>query len=339
MKIAIAGGLGFIGASATAKALKNGHDVDILTNTLFESLHYEENSKLKIHVRSQSQGQHAWGESLRTSDAVIIATGGGGPSRAMSDPTQEATVNLLPVLRLIHECVEKRVKRIVLISSAGTVYGDTDIRQAEEHWSLNPSGLYGATKAALEMYSMAICSKSLSKLLIVRLSNPYGPLQFPGQGQGLIANAIEAVETNNTFQIWGDGKETRDYIYIEDVAKALVKLSLSNLEGTLNISSGKSTSTTEVLMLIGKLTKQEIISEKVIQSLDLPKAISISNSKVLGLTDWRPGTSLESGIDATLRWMRDSYAQAKMPTDVISPSQLRWQFLRETALQAANRNS
>lgn len=308
MKLAIAGGLGFIGSSVAALAMKSGYKTTILTRSSIGSTILK-HPRLEIFGANNLTETEKWRRALRESDAVICAIGNGGPSKAHLDAPNEIIENLPPSARVIQECARAGVRKIILISSAGTVYGETKDTPAREDWPLNPAGLYGATKASLEMYTKAICTHAKVRHLIIRLTNPYGPWQIPGQGQGLIANAINSAQTNVRFQIWGSGHETRDYIFISDVAEAIVRLCKSNTEGVVNLSAGQSVSTIQILETLEHKLSRRIEREETKAAFSLPKNIAVSNSRICQELQWIPAISLEQGIETTLRWHRDVYSK------------------------------
>lgn len=308
MKIAIAGGLGFIGSAVTRRALCAGHDVAILTRS--NSLnHIKIHSRLNVLSAHDPGQKQEWLSIVSASDAVICAIGGGGPSKAMQEPQEEVSLNLVPAVRILHECVSSNAKKFILISSAGTVYGETPFDPATEDYRLNPAGLYGATKASQEMYTKAICAKSQVKALIVRLSNPYGPWQLPGYGQGLVANALRALSSQSVFKVWGTGDEKRDYIYIDDAADALVRLCEPEFEGTYNVSSGSSVSTMDILDLLEQLTGKKIKKEQEQIAFMLPGRVAICNNKIIRHTGWSPAISLREGLLSTIEWHYKKYSR------------------------------
>lgn len=308
MRIAIAGGLGFIGSAIAGKAIQRGFHVTILTRRAIMSeqpLH----PRLKILTCTIPSHLNEWKSDLEESEALIAAIGSGAPSKACYEPHEEIAKNLIPLTSLIQECLMHKPNKLVLISSAGTVYGETLKEPAHEKCALNPVGLYGATKASQEIYTLAICARANLRLVIARLSNPYGPWQLPGGGQGLIANAINTIEEGKCFQIWGTGQETRDYIYIDDAADALLRLSTSTHKGVFNVASESTFSTTQIIKIIEDVSGKTIARSQRDPEFPLPAHIAIGNTKLRQELGWIPRVTIWDGIDKAITWYRHIYKE------------------------------
>lgn len=308
MRIAIAGGLGFTGSSIAIQALKAGYEVAALTRS-HPGMNHVTHPRFRIFSLYIPSELAEWRTAIKESDAVILAIGEGGPSKALTNAQEEISHNLIPTIRLVEECLECSAKKIVLLSSAGTVYGEVVRTPATEESALNPVGLYGATKAAQEMYSLAMCAKSQTRVVIARLSNPYGPWQLPGRGQGLISNAIHAAETSGQFNIWGTGDETRDYIYIDDASQAILDICAAPAEGIINICTSLSTSTNQILSILEEATGKSMLLSRSNPEFPLPSRLSLCNLKLRKTLEWDPKVRLPEGICKTIEWHREVYSQ------------------------------
>lgn len=160
--------------------------------------------------------------------------------------------NVIPTLKLLDAMVEQKIKRIIFISSAGTVYGDINY-YAKEDDPLNPICSYGVQKVIIENYLRIYKIYHDISPIVARVSNPYGTGQDVNKRQGVIPIFINKIISGQPIELWGDGSVARDYIHIDEVIDALQKL--EDYRGdydVFNIASGESHSLLEIIRIIEK---------------------------------------------------------------------------------------
>ncbi|HCY06100.1 MAG TPA: hypothetical protein DHS57_02080 [Erysipelotrichaceae bacterium] len=195
---------------------------------------------------------------------------------------------------------EKNIKRYIMLSSGGTIYGDSYKPISETH-KLNPKSVYARSKYILE----EMIKESGLNYLILRPTNPYGGIFEPGKTQGVISILIRKSLLEETFNLWIEEESVRDYIYITDFVNAineLIKHEVNN--DVFNISSGEGKSLKEVIKTVEKITNKKI--DILNTNIDIPKihSIVLSNKKLIEKTDYKPKISFNQGVKKEVERIR-----------------------------------
>jgi UDP-glucose 4-epimerase len=198
-------------------------------------------------------------------DAVLHLVSTTLPKGSNEDPVYDVNTNVISTIQMLNTMVKTEVKRLIFISSGGTVYGVPHAIPIPEDHPTNPGVSYGITKLMIEKYLYLYNRLHGLEPIILRAANPYGERQRAGAGQGAVAAFIRRALAGEPIEIWGDGSVARDYIYISDVARAFaLALQYRGTKMIFNISSGVGTSLTD---LVGAI---ETIIEKPLQVRHLP---------------------------------------------------------------------
>jgi UDP-glucose 4-epimerase len=219
------------------------------------------------------------------------------PASSNADPYYDAQGNILGTINLLEACVEARVKRVIFISSGGTIYGVTGSAPVTEEHPTDPISAYGIGKLAIEKYLHLYHHMHGLDYCILRVANPYGAGQKGANGQGVIGAFLHRIASGEPIEIWGDGKVVRDYIYIDDVVSALI--AAGNYQGRqklFNIGSGQGHSVNEIIDTIEtRLGVTVTKNYKPGRAVDVPvNVLDITRAtKELG---WSPKVNLEAGI-------------------------------------------
>lgn len=217
------------------------------------------------------------------------------PGNSNRDPVNDVGSNLVATLRLLDLMRAAGVRRIVYASSGGTVYGNPATLPVPETHALNPICSYGIVKAAVEHYLGLYSTLHGLTANVLRISNPYGMHQTRIGAQGVIATFANRLIRDDPIEIWGDGSVVRDYIYVPDVARALVKAGGRSKSGTFNIGSGAGHSVREVLEVLQRtLGRSGKVCFQQHRECDVDRTyLDIGHARSeLG---WEPEYSLESG--------------------------------------------
>jgi UDP-glucose 4-epimerase len=211
---------------------------------------------------------------------------------------------------MLNTMVAKNVRKIIFISSGGTVYGIPKYLPIDEQHPTDPLVSYGITKLTIEKYLQMYESLHGIKAVTLRVANPYGERQRIETAQGAVGVFLHHALKNRPIEIWGDGSVRRDYIYISDVAEAFLKA--VNYEGSnsvFNISSGQGTSLNELIALLenvlGKTIDRRYLATR---PFDVPVSI-LNNQLAQDQLQWTPSTSLSDGISRTVAWMEKELAK------------------------------
>lgn len=227
------------------------------------------------------------------------------PKSSNADPVFDVESNVLGTVRLLTHAVKSGLKKIIFVSSGGTVYGvPTQVPILETH-SNNPVCSYGITKLAIEKYLGLFHELHGLDYTVLRLANPFGERQRTHASQGAVAVFLGKVLRGELVEIWGDGSVVRDYIHIADVVDALlISLERTSVEHVFNIGAGRGKSLNEVLDTIEKVTGR-VANRRYLpgRAFDVPVSVlSVERAKqVLG---WVPTVDFEHGLRRFSNWIR-----------------------------------
>lgn len=301
MRVALLGGGGFIGTNlaltlAGKVAELRGFGRHRIFPAAWQGLPWTDGEIGSAEVRQVIAG----------SDTVIHLAGTSTPGTADRRIADDAEVNVIDTLKLLDQCAELGVRRVLFISSGGTVYGVPQQLPTPEQAATDPITAYGVAKLAIEKYLKVYRQQRGLDYRILRVANPFGPYQTTRKAQGLVAAVIASALHNKPLQIWGDGRVVRDYIHVSDVVDAVVKVLGHQGESRIfNIGSGKGHDLLEVVRAVELLTQRKLRLDFLpARPVDVPISIldSALAARELG---WHCAMSFESGLAQTLRWARN----------------------------------
>lgn len=239
-------------------------------------------------------------------DVVYHLVNSSTPASANADMMADLRENVEGTLRLLEACRLGGVRRVVFVSSGGTVYGVPKVIPTPESAPTDPITAYGISKLAIEKY-LALYERMYGlEYRVLRVANPYGPFQIARKGQGVISAFIESALKGRAIDVWGDGSIIRDYVFIDDVVDALLLAATHDGHGRIfNIGSGEGRSLKRVLASVAKFTESDVeIRFGAARSVDVPVSV-LDNSFAARNLGWRPATSFDDGIVATIAWMNE----------------------------------
>ena len=237
-------------------------------------------------------------------DIVLHSLSASVPSSSV-DNIFDLKFNVIPTITLLNVMKAHDVKNIVFISSGGAVYGDNTVKGDghSEDDVLFPKSAYGVSKLIIEKYLYLYSTLYDFKVLITRLSNPYGPYHY-SQKQGVINVALEKARRGETIEIWGDGNGAKDYIYITDFCKILFLLLKQDIDKycVLNIGSGILLTVNDIVESIKNNYCHDFTWEyKQVNDLDV-KSFTLDLSKLKKLIPGFKYTSFDEGLSLTSMW-------------------------------------
>ena len=239
-------------------------------------------------------------------DEVIDLAYSTVPKTSFDDPVHDVLANLPSTVTLIKVASEFNLRRFILVSSGGTVYGNAAYLPIDEFHLTNPVSPYGITKLAVEKYALMFHHLSSLPVIIVRPGNPYGPNQLGNLGQGYIATAIFALLNDMQVKIFGERGTVRDYIFIDDLAEGLVAaLNHGKVGGVYNIGTGIGLDNRNVLDTIVKVSKNSLHAINLVIEPERPFDVAanvLSSAKLTYSSGWKPQISIEVGIEKTWSW-------------------------------------
>ncbi|MFR0692315.1 NAD-dependent epimerase/dehydratase family protein [Enterobacterales bacterium AE_CKDN230030158-1A_HGKHYDSX7] len=307
MKIAIFGGGGFIGSAIADRLLKDGHQLKI-----FERPRVPPYREFTVHeqvewVTGDLMSTHDVAEVLDGVDTVLHLVSTTLPKSSNDDPIYDVQTNLIATLQMLNLMVSKGIRKIVFISSGGTVYGPPTYLPIDELHPTEPQVSYGITKLMIEKYLLMYQHLHGIKANILRVTNPYGERQRVETAQGAVGVFLSKALKDQPIDIWGDGSVTRDYIHVSDVAEAFAKATTyDGPESVFNISSGNGTSLNELVASLEKVIGKDIQRNYLPgRPFDVPTSV-LCNERAARELQWKPVVDLESGLRRTLDWLEQA---------------------------------
>ena len=303
----IYGGAGFIGSHMAEDLLINGYGVRIFDKKNTSRKNIEHVFDNIDYIEGDFNNEKDIANSLKHADYVIHLVSSTLPADSNLNPYYDIETNLKASLHLFEECIRHKIKKIIFISSGGTVYGNPEWLPITEDHPTSPITSYGIIKLTIEKYLGLFRDLRGLNYKILRLSNPFGERQNPKLGQGLIANLLYKIKCKEKIEIWGDGSVVRDYFYIRDGVKSVHKAILdSSANHIYNISSAKGHSINRILEKFRKVLnlKFEVVY-KPGRKFDVKKNI-LDNSLARKYLEWKPETDFNTALKNTWSYIIDN---------------------------------
>ncbi len=291
MKVLVTGGSGFIGRSVLEELLLRGHDVI--------SLDLIEPSITVPFMVGDIRDLETLRKAARGVDAIIHLAAIVSAVEAMEKPLDTFRTNVEGTLNVAEAARRENVK--VIYAGSVAVYGEPKILPVSEDHPVHPTNVYGSTKLAGESILLGYSGSYGLPVTSLRFFNVYGPHMKPGPYAGVIYKFLERMREGKPLRIEGDGKQTRDFVYVEDVAKAVVLALESDATGVYNVGTGREISILDLARLLFSLTGRDTGLEFAPpRPGDIRRSrADISKIRKLG---WEPSFDLESGLKRTIEW-------------------------------------
>ena len=242
---------------------------------------------------------------VKTYEIVFHLVHSTTPHSANLDMAQDLQQNVMSSLALFDLSRALGVRRIVFMSSGGTIYGASEQIPTPETAPSEPITAYGISKLAIEKYLSVYERLYGLQYRILRVANAFGPFQVPVKNQGVISALISGAINNEKIEIWGDGSVVRDYIFVDDVIDAVEAAMGDQSDARIfNIGSGSGISLLEVIGAVENLLNTKLkIDWKQSRLVDVPKAI-LAIDRARDILKWTPNTPFEKGLQQTFKWWK-----------------------------------
>ena len=307
MKILVTGGAGFIGSHLVEELLSNEHEILIFDNCLTGKKENLEITGNFTFINDDFGSENSL-EEIEKFDPDICFHLAAQSSVVVSveNPALDFEHNILQPIKLIQVLLKSNCKKFVFTSSGGTIFGEpTVIPTAEEDYADEPESPYGVAKKRLNELIKIMLKNSSMKYSILNLSNVYGPRQDPHGEAGVVSIFANKYLKNEEPTIYGDGEQTRDYIYVKDVVSALIKASMIEENQFLNIGTGIETSVNDLANSMKIQFKSEINPiYKPAREGELNRSV-LNNTKAKKELNWKPEYSLDDGMKQVFKWLQN----------------------------------
>ena len=240
MRITVTGGAGFIGSHLVDRLIEDGHTVQVIDNLYTGNKEFVHSKAQFVELDIRDPKLYSVLEEFRP-DYIFHEAAQTEVSTSMSDPMLDCDINLMWLINLLNAAVKLDVKKFLMPSSAA-VYGNLDTLPLNEEMIGNPSSFYGLTKLTTEHYLRIYHEAFGLPYICYRYSNVFGPRQGNGGEGGVISIFAKAIVQGSPIIIYGDGKQTRDFIYVDDVVEANILGMQHQVTGIYNVSTGISSS-------------------------------------------------------------------------------------------------
>lgn len=301
-RVLLIGGNGFIGSHIADYLLKDGYAVRILDR-------YRERFRSPLSGVEYVEGDFSHPDSLKTAlrgyNTVVHLAHCGVPATSVAAPEREVIDSIAGFSQMLDLLKGSDVERFLLFSSGGAVYGVLDQIPAGESFCGWPISPYGVAKIAMEKYLHMFSYLNGLSYQIIRPSNAYGPRQNFLGAQGVIAIFIHRILTRQTIEIWGDGSAVKDYIFISDLARAVLALLKSGCSNDVfNVGSGTCVSVNDLLAVIQDVTGLKAdIKYTAVRRQDVQKVV-LSCKKIVQNAGWQSEVGIREGITETAKWVQ-----------------------------------
>ena len=307
MKILVTGGAGFIGSHVVDHALKAGHEVLVLDD-LSSGRRDNLDPRARLHVFDVRSREAAELIESERPDALFHLAAQMDVRRSCADPRFDADVNIAGFINLLEASVRSGVRRVVFSSTGGAIYGEQDFFPADETHPTRPCSPYGVSKAASELYLGYYRAQYGLSYAALRYANVYGPRQNPHGEAGVVAIFCDRLLSGRECVIYGDGGQTRDFVFVGDVARANLLALTSDYVGALNIGTGVET---DVNTLQAALAKAAGVNSPARHEPPKPgeqRRSVITPARARQILGFTPEVALEQGLGETMAFFKARHA-------------------------------
>lgn len=305
-KILVTGGAGFIGSNLVDKLLDLNHQVVVVDDLSSGKKEYL-NPSSKFYDLSILDDELQSVFEKEKFDYVYHLAAQIDVRVSVEDPELDNKINVLGGLNILENCLKYKVKKIIFASSGGAIYGFPDEIPTKENYLPNPVSPYGINKLMFEKYLNYYYRVHGQNYLSLRLANVYGPRQYKGGEAGVVSIFVDNAVKNKKSFINGDGLQTRDFVYVDDIVTAfLASLNDDVFGDCFNIGTGQEKSLLNIISAIETSLGTKLEIEHLEEKKGEERRSCLNSSKAEKLLNWKAEVSLDEGIEKTIEWSKNS---------------------------------
>lgn len=297
MRALVTGGAGFIGSHVVDALLGSGHEVaiiDDLSTGSMESLRPGVAFTLLDIAAPETPSVIA----AANPDVIIHCAAQASVPGSFEDPGRDARTNVLGTLHVLAGAVLARSQRLVYLTTGGAIYGRPMQLPCDEDHPVVPLSPYGLSKWAAEEYLRLLASPGMV-IVTLRLANVYGPGQRGDGEGGVVATFLSRMSTGSQVEIHGDGEQTRDFVFVVDVAAAVIAAAVAQESATVNIGTGLGVSVNELFTSLARITGYDRPAVHVAERQGDVRHSRLDSRRARSVLGWQPTTDLAQGLLAT----------------------------------------
>ncbi|MBA5866332.1 MAG: NAD-dependent epimerase/dehydratase family protein [Nitrospira sp. CR1.3] len=307
MKVLVTGGAGFIGSHLVDRLVQEGHEVIVVDN-----LSTGKRRNLNRGARFYKVDIQSWRLERvfrnERPNVVMHLAAQMDVRKSVEDPMFDAQVNILGTLNILQQTVKHGVRKVVFSSSGGAIYGEQDTYPAPETHATKPLSPYGLSKLCGEQYLSYFQRVGGLQVVNLRYANVYGPRQDPEGEAGVVAIFIQKLLNNEQAVINGNGRQTRDFVFVEDVVEANLAMMGQETDGTYNVGTGVETSINDLFRILVQHTGSNCKEVHGPAKKGEQARSVIDASKLRHELSWEPKMTLSDGLKRTVEYFRERMA-------------------------------
>jgi UDP-glucose 4-epimerase len=309
MRILVTGGAGFIGSHTVDALLARGGCEVVVLDDLSSGKREQVNPAARFHQADLRDAGAVRGIIERERPEIIVHLAAQmDVRRSVADPVFDAQVNLVGFLNLMESARQHGLRRVIFASTGGAIYGEQDQFPCDEEHPLRPVSPYGVAKAATEKYLFFYRVQYAIDYVALRYANVYGPRQDPHGEAGVVAIFCGRILEGRPVTIFGDGEQTRDYVFVGDVVRANLAALEATVSGAFNIGTGLETSVNQLYAELAACAGVSRPPEYAPARPGEQRRSVISAARAARELGWRPAVALRDGLAQTLQFFRERTA-------------------------------
>lgn len=301
--ILITGGAGFIGSNLADKLIELGHNVTIVDNLAtgskeninkkakFYRLDIKDKKIEKVFKKEKPEIVFHYAAQISVRDSV-------------KDPILDAKTNILGGLNILEACKKYNVKKIIFSSSGGSIYGETNVFPTSEENKEVPLSPYAIAKLSFEKYLYYYYKYFGLSYIALRFANIYGPRQNPKGEAGVVSIFADKMIAGQPIAINGDGKQTRDFVFVDDIVEASILAINSNEVGVFNLGTGVETDINTIFYKLKELLNYNYPEAHAETPSGESRRSCLDATKAKEVLGWTPKYDFQKGIEKTINWIK-----------------------------------
>ncbi|MCP9447372.1 MAG: NAD-dependent epimerase/dehydratase family protein [Nitrospira sp.] len=303
MKVLVTGGAGFIGSHVVDRLVEEGHEV-VVVDDLSTGKRKHVNRSAGLYKLDVQSGRLEKVFRNERPSIVIHLAAQVSARQSVENPILDAQVNVLGTMNVLHQAARHGARKVIFASSGVAIYGEQEVHPAPESHPTKPLSAYGISKLCGEHYLSYFQRVSGLQVVSLRYASVYGPRQDPEGEAGVVAIFIRKMLSGEQPIINGNGRQTRDFVFVDDVVQANLAVMSQEAQGVYNVGTGVETSINELFRMLAGLTGSSCKEVHGPAKVGEQIRSVIDSSRLKQEVGWEPETGLAEGLEKTVAYFR-----------------------------------